>query len=604
MKFLLFLLLSVTLYSHNIQYFEQKNETLQRAITQETFLDYDAKHSNFGFTQSTYWLKVELQNAGESELKQLLHLPYTLLDYIDIYELQGDKLILVREYGDLRVYQNDGYIPEPTFEVELKPLENKTYFYKIRTQGSMNIELIVRETDEFTLYSLEKLTVFSFYFGAVFIMLIYNLALYLFIKDRSYVFYLLFHMNYLLFALTLNGFSFAFIWPETPQINSYAVVFLMSVGSTLAVLFTMNFLDIKATSTKLYQVLRALFLLNLLLSILTLFISYYYASILTSLLSIISIVIIIGSSIYSYFALKNPNAKLFIFAWGALLTGIFIIHFRNMGLLSVNLFTSHSPLIGAFIELTLLSIALANRYNIQQEEIAAKDIILHKQSRLASMGEMIANIAHQWRQPLNRVNISLAVIKEISKKRDVDREMIAKKINYCEENISYMSETINDFSDFFKPDKTKEMFNVFTALQKAFNLLESRIQSIELELPQNRDIELFGFENEYVQVVLVIVENAIDNFISSGVKSPCIRLSLTQELGTTTLKIEDNGGGISEENIDCVFDPYFTTKFKDEGAGVGLYMAKMLVENSMNGELRVSSKNSTTLFEIKIKGDS
>ncbi|MEA1982840.1 MAG: sensor histidine kinase, partial [Campylobacterota bacterium] len=601
MKVFLLMLFSVMLSAHEIEYYEQSVDNKDINITQASFLPYDAKHSNFGFTKSTYWLKVELENREALEVREVLHFPYTLLDYIDIYELEGDTLTLRREYGDLRIYSNDSHIPDPSFKITLKPHEKRSYFFKIKTQGSMNLELLIKNDNEFILYSLEKITVFSFYFGAVIIMLIYNMVLYLYIKDRSYLYYMLFHMNYIIFALSLNGFSFIYFWPDSPWINSYAVVFLMSLGSTLAVVFTIDFLDIKGSSSRLYLILRTLFYANILVTFLTLVLSYYHSSLLASLLSIVSIIIIIGSSIYSYFTLKNQNAKFFIFAWGTLLMGIFIIHFRNMGLLEVNFFTSHSPLIGAFIELTLLSLALAYRYNIQQEELAAKDVVLHKQSRLASMGEMIANIAHQWRQPLNRVNIALAVIKEISKDETADKALIEKKINYCEENIAYMSETIDDFSDFFKPDKMRTNFKLCDALDKVFTLVGSRVQDVKITYPEDKSIGFYGFENEYVQVLLVIVENALDSFVSSSTKNSAINISTRREKEGISLMIEDNGGGISSENIDYIFDPYFTTKFKKEGTGIGLYMAKMLVENSMNGELSVESKGIVTIFKIRTR---
>ncbi|MCD4668062.1 MAG: sensor histidine kinase [Sulfurimonas sp.] len=610
MKNLLFLLFfTVSLFSQNLEirsdisYFEQKDINKKIDINNAKFLPYDKKYSNFGFTKSIYWLKVDILNLTKNDIKQVLHLPYSLLDYIDIYEYKDNKLNLIREYGDLREYSNDGYIPEPSLIITLQANESKTYFYKIQTHGSMNLELLINTYEDFTKYSIEKSIAFSFYFGATFIMLLYNFVLYLFIKDRSYLYYILFHTNYMIFALSFNGLAFAYIWPNLPYLNNFSVPLLMSIGSILAVIFTIEFLDIKTLSVKLLKPLKILLLINIIMSILVLFLSYRYSSIFASFISLISIVLIIGSGFYSHFTSKNPHAKFFILAWGILMMGIFIVHLRNIGVLPVNLITSYSPLIGAFFELVLLAIALSYRYNIQREEMAAKDKILYKQSRLASMGEMISNIAHQWRQPLNRINLNLAVIDKIVKDEKIGGEFISEKIKNSEKNIQYMSQTISDFTDFFAPDKKKNNFNIYDVIKKSLKLVESRLDNVNIHMPKEKNINYYGFENESVQILLVILNNAIDNFEIKNIKQRDIYLLLKKDLNEITLSICDNGGGIDEDNINYIFDPYFSTKFKKEGTGIGLYMAKMLVENSMHGELKVISEKGNTTFEIKMIED-
>ncbi|MEA3228626.1 MAG: sensor histidine kinase [Campylobacterota bacterium] len=605
MKYILLLFfLSLTLFSKElkitseIRYFEQIDIAENIDITKQIFLPYNYKHSNFGFSKSIYWLKIDLKNSSQKLTKQVLHLPYTLLDYIDIYELKDDKIILQREYGDLRKYNNDGNIPDPSFIITLEKNQSKTFFYKVQTQGSMNLQLLIHQYEDFIDYSLEKSMVFSFYFGATFIMLLYNFTLYLFIRDRSYIYYLIFHINYLFFLLSFNGFSSAYIWPNFPFLNSYIVPFLMSIGSTLAVIFTIDFLHINNQSPKLFKLLKTLFWANVVMTLLVLFLSYYSASLLASFLSLISIIIILGSSIYLHFSSKNPYAKFFALAWGMLLMGIFIIHLRNLTLLSVNFFTSYSLFFGSFFELTLLSLALAYRYNIQGEELIEKNHILYKQSKLASMGEMLSNIAHQWRQPLNRVNLSLAVIDEVLKEENIDKEFINKKIESSEKNIAYMSQTIDDFANFFMPDKKKNLFNLFLVIEKALKLLESRLNDITIHLPKNRESEIYGFENEYIQIILVILNNAIDNFEITNCIKKDIFISILENNKETTLNICDNGGGIDKDTIEQIFNPYFTTKFKKEGTGIGLYMAKMLIENSMHGRLEVFSKDAQTTFII------
>jgi len=251
-------------------------------------------------------------------------------------------------------------------------------------------------------------------------------------------------------------------------------------------------------------------------------------------------------------------------------------------------------------EITELNRTLEQRVREEVEKNREKDTALFQQSRFASMGEMIGNIAHQWRQPLNRINLNLSVISEITNENNFDKNVIDDKIKSAKKNISYMSETIEDFINFFNPDKKKTDFLIINTVRRSLKLLESRFCDIKVEIPENRDITIQGFENEFLQVLLVILNNAVDNFDLSESIDKKITIFLVEETDNIKLLIRDNGGGIKPEHINKVFEPYFTTKFKNEGAGIGLYMAKMIIEKSMNGKLSVFSKNRNTTFTIAL----
>lgn len=603
---LILFVLTVSLFSKdiniqsNIGYFEQKDSS-SVDITKQNFLEYNVKKSNFGFTQSTYWLKVDIKNLSLDSKKTVLHLTYSLLDYIDIFELKDDKLILKRSYGDLREYKNDGLIPNPSFFVTLQSNESKTFFYKINTQGSMNLELIISSYKSYIKYAFEKVIIYSFYFGAIIIMLMYNFILYLFIKDKSYMYYLLFHINYLFFALSFNGITSSYFWPQSPSLNHFMVPLFMSLGSVLTALFTIEFLHIKIELPRMYKVLRIIFWINIIVTISIFVISYNYSLILASIMIFVNVIVITTTGLYSHFKVRNPYSKLFITAWGILLAGIFIGLLKSAGLIDENIITSYSAFIGAFFELTLLSIALAYRYNVQKQIIVKKDSLLSKQSKLASMGEMISNIAHQWRQPINRVNLSLEVIDEVIKDKNIDSQIINNKITNSRRNIEYMSQTIDDFSSFFSPNKKMENFKLNNAIHRSLFLIDSRLKNVKINILNKTDVEIFGFENEIIQVILVILNNAIDNFLIREIKQKIINISVDNINEKVIISIADNGGGIDEEKIDFIFDPYFTTKFKGEGTGIGLYMAKMLIENSMDGKLQVESSLGGVIFKIIIK---
>ncbi len=251
-------------------------------------------------------------------------------------------------------------------------------------------------------------------------------------------------------------------------------------------------------------------------------------------------------------------------------------------------------------EIENLNKTLEQRVKVEVENNRIKDIALFKQSKLASMGKMIRNIAHQWRQPLNRINLNLSIIKTVYAEEN-NKELIEKKILNAEKNIKYMSDTIDDFMNFFKPEKEKNIFSIYNAVIHSLKLLEGRTSDIEIDLDISKEVRINNYKNEYLQVLLIILNNAIDNFTTTGINNKSIKIKQVENKDELELYISDNSGGIKIENLENIFEPYFTTKFKKEGAGLGLYMAKVLIEESMSGSLNVESYGTNSTFIIKLK---
>jgi len=237
-------------------------------------------------------------------------------------------------------------------------------------------------------------------------------------------------------------------------------------------------------------------------------------------------------------------------------------------------------------------IVIANIEDIYKEK--EKDKILLQQSRIAALGEMIGNIAHQWRQPLNAIKIVASGIKMrknagILKIEDVDKD-IDKIINYTD----YLSQTIDDFRYFFIQDKMKEEFDVLNIAKRAVSLVEASYKhhNIKIVFEFDQDTKYFykGYPNELAQVFLNILNNAKDVLIERDIKDKIVKITFLQTGQKMNIEIYDNGGGVEESIIVKIFDPYFTTKHKAQGTGMGLYMSKQIIEKHFNGLLSVTNK--------------
>jgi signal transduction histidine kinase/ABC-type nitrate/sulfonate/bicarbonate transport system substrate-binding protein len=236
------------------------------------------------------------------------------------------------------------------------------------------------------------------------------------------------------------------------------------------------------------------------------------------------------------------------------------------------------------------------------DELIRKDEILTAQSKQAVMGEMISMIAHQWRQPLNMItlNISNLQIKQMLGEK-IEDKVLKKTFDEISETIVYLSETVDDFKTYFHPNKERSVVQIDEIIQKAVNFVLPRFKAnkIELHMTEISKEEIKVYPNELIQVLLNILNNAIDAYEKSQNENKYVSITTTLSEGTLVISIKDEAGGIAQENIGKLFEPYFSTKGKN-GTGLGLYMSQMIIEKQFNGVLEVQSQESSTTFTIKL----
>ncbi|WP_152020123.1 PAS domain-containing sensor histidine kinase [Aliarcobacter butzleri] len=257
-------------------------------------------------------------------------------------------------------------------------------------------------------------------------------------------------------------------------------------------------------------------------------------------------------------------------------------------------------------QLENLNSSLEKRIEDEIKKNTKQQHMIMQQNKLAQMGEMIENIAHQWRQPLAQINSSIILIDAILEKHNFKDTLVENKLTEIESLTSYMSKTISDFKNFFNPNKKKTIFNVEEAIQKANDILKGLINShhIQLEMNIEKDLKINSYLGELQQVILIIINNSIDAFIHMNIHFPKILINAYTDNESLVIHIEDNALGINSDLLDKIFEPYFTTKHKAQGTGLGLYIAKMIVENSLLGFLSVENKQNGACFRIKIpKGE-
>ncbi len=221
-----------------------------------------------------------------------------------------------------------------------------------------------------------------------------------------------------------------------------------------------------------------------------------------------------------------------------------------------------------------------------------KNKLLFQQNKMAAMGEMIENIAHQWRQPLSIITTSASSIKLKKEYGILEEKECEESLNYIIDTANYLSNTIDDFRYYFSPERSENLFKSKDLIDKALNIVKISFNTNEIKIIKEiEDCEVLTFENELLQVIINILNNAEDELIKKDKNfEKYIFIKLFKEKNNLKISIKDNANGINEEIIDRIFEPYFTTKHKSKGTGIGLYMCEEIIKKHMKGTISVSNE--------------
>jgi len=252
-------------------------------------------------------------------------------------------------------------------------------------------------------------------------------------------------------------------------------------------------------------------------------------------------------------------------------------------------------------ELEELTHTLEERVKEKTEENSRKDRLLIHQARLAELGEMIGNIAHQWRHPLTRLSLLLQNLKALNKKERLTPQKLTETLEVANEQIFFMSDTIDNFKDFYKQGGEKRRFLVTDAYTKMVEMVGHNLKhnNIDISYQEAEEISIFGNQNEFSQVLLNLIINARDAAIAKKILTPTITITAEVKKGISILKVSDNAGGIPPDLLTQIFEPYFSTK-GDKGTGIGLYMVRTIIQEKFGGAVTAHNEEEGAVFVIEI----
>lgn len=597
-------------------YYHDKNanKTIED-ISKYSFTKKILNQSSLKYKKGSLWFKIEIKNRNEST-KFLLKAYEVFYNVFNVYEYKDNKWKVHKNGLNIEFKKREIKDKLPVIPFEIKTNETKILYVEVSSFLPFMMDFEIFEYDEFfKYYDSRHDYLYMFFFGSLFIIILFNLFLFVTMKDIIYGYYVGYAFCFMLFVFAISGYTIDIglqnWYHEFYSAAPFAIAFLA--------LFTNEILNIKDYSLKLTKLLYFLVLLCLFLVVLIFIDIETWCEVLT-IFSSISFTILFLSSIYAWIK-GNINAKFYLVALSLYLVSMVIFTSMSNGWIQNNNFTRYAYFYASFIEIIIFSLMLASRfYRVNKEKLIAvnnlreKEKLLQDQSRLAQMGEMINMIAHQWRQPLGAINSALFIIdtklkmKKFDLKKEKDRKDFLKFLENKQKNIygyvEFLSTTIDDFRNFFKQDKQKQKFPLSTCVEKSLHIVKASLEDKNIKLFKNYEVqsEVFLYQNEIIQVILNILKNSEDSFIEKNIKDRKIEISTRKNnLEFYSICICDNAGGIKENIISKIFDPYFSTKAEKNGTGLGLYISKMIVEKHHGGKLNTYNHKDGVCFEIVLK---
>lgn len=504
--------------------------------------------------------------------------------------LKKDKTLYLQIFCDVNNLKesNVTYIKDKHsifVKINTNKLKNLVFSFSFKNKKEINFSIVNMNKFEFEVLHKYKQLILGISFGIVFSAFLYNLVLYFNTFYKAFLYYA--GVQFFLFSAIFNLQSFI---QKTYKFTTDALI--VELSATFAILFLLLFskevLELNKKRPLLNKLFNILILINILDALFTLVDnnSFLYDKI--NLSDMIGIILI--TSIYCSFKAKKDSV-LFALGWFAILFTLIIVEFK-LTYFSDNLVYS----IGLPLEALILSFALGYKLkNIIKE----KENLLIQQSKLASMGEMLNNIAHQWKQPLANLSFINMDLKLSIKKDEIDKKYLEQIVIDSNKQIKFMAKTLDNFKGFYQPNKEKEKFLHSSVVKKTIEIIKPSLQNtpIKLQLEIISDSHIYSYENEYIQVILNILNNAKEALLEKQIQNPYIKISVNKNK-KNILIIEDNAGGINKQIIDKIFNPYFSTKHNN--SGIGLYMSKVILDSHLKGQIEVISKNNISQFKINI----
>ena len=389
----------------HLSYFEDKDGrmSLQEVLEEETLQAFTPSQKavpSFSFTKSSYWFRLDLHNQDSQVQRWLLECLYPPLDHINVYLIDADNNVVTFRGGDKLPFSKRAVKHRNVmFDVPLAIGESVRIYIRVRTEGSLQVPLVLRSPRALLAKDHEEQIALGLLYGVMLAMLLYNLLIFLSIRDISYLYYVGYIAGWILFQMSVSGFAFEYLWPDSPKWGNMATPFFVGFALTLAMLFSRTFLETRIHMPRFDRILKVGMGASALAMVAAVTTNYGIAMKLGTVVALIQCVLIVSAGLWSL-KIGVRQARFYMLAWSSLLLGIVVYTLKTFGILPSNTLTEYGMQLGASAELILLSFALAHRMRILKEDNeriqreANESLERRVQERTQELDEALLGLSH------------------------------------------------------------------------------------------------------------------------------------------------------------------------------------------------------------------
>jgi signal transduction histidine kinase len=578
----------------------------------------------FGYTGANHWIKVELRNSISAS-EWFLEVGYPLLDVVEFYVVDQTSVVSRQITGDHLLFsQRPLEHRHFVFPIELEQGDQLSLYLKVSSQSSLKIPLTLWEQKHFIEQDQTRVLGQGLFFGILIIMIVYNLFIFISIREKAYLFYVFYVASNIVVQASLKGFSYQFVLFDHPDWNDKLIIFGMNSVIFFACVFALNFLNLKHHSQLAYHLLRSIAALSVLSFMLALSIEYQYAIMCALLLVTVSSVAItcIGLSLWLLNGLHE--ARYFSVAWLSFLVGSLLLALNRLQIISDNVFTENAAQWGAVIEIVFLSFALADKLgqlrkekvkvtekakqSLEKTNIVLSDTLTKLEESNNIKNKFLGTISHELRTPMNGIIGTNSVLQTFDLPKNVKQFVKANS-----DSAKEMMSLIDSMLQFIEVQSglseiELEKISLETLLHTLSTYAYQKIEGTKLGFNVQNEIEepleICGDRDKLNTVLSILVDNAAKYTDNGGIT---VRVSFSESGEEVVFTISDTGIGIEKKFVDKIFDAFLQADGSSSrnfgGLGMGLTLAKVLV-NTIEARLEVTSKvgkGSNFILTVPIK---
>ncbi|QSZ40630.1 hypothetical protein GJV85_00355 [Sulfurimonas aquatica] len=590
MKYLVTLLLfTLTLFASEPAYlYEDKNSSVTIDYVKENadVIFKSTDDLSKGFSNSAWWLKIDIENPTDEKVDKHLIFEFQLLQKIEAYIIDGKNISTYISGRNLQKNQNNLHAGFNEIEFTMQAHSKKRVFVRIKSDHIIHLQYKLLDTKAAFEYFQNWSITTTLLFSALFFLFVYNFANLIWFKQKIYWYYIVYVFGGIISLLAANNLFTTLFNFGIDDIKFYVFGGMLFYLGLAFFLYELLRDSMPALDVKLHYMIVAI------MSVLTI-VAIFDSGLANKMFLYgagLVVTVLFTCIIINALNRQHPLARYILTGW--LILSFFLTFFLLSMLGIVGIEYRYFYVYGQIIEGFIFSIIITYQYRFLQVQKKQEQ----EEIKLAQMGELISMIAHQWRQPLSSISAIASTLTLDISMDNYKKEFFSQRLEDINRLTQHLSSTIDDFRNFFKPNKESIETSLEHVVAKSLDITQELLSNSNIEITTefNDSINVNVYESELMQVLLNILSNAHDNFIEKKIQNPSLKISTKDN----AIIICDNGGGIPEDIISKIFEPYFSTKNEKNGTGLGLYMSKLIIEEHHNGKLSVYNKNGGACFEI------